>query len=110
MKFDRSLRPQIGNNVMLGTDCKVLGGIQIGDDVTGGANSVILNSVEPNQTVFGVPAKERSSSPATTLEICCEIVSTRFIGTPTGLRSRSSASTATLRMEVPIWWPDAFPT
>jgi serine O-acetyltransferase len=62
MKFDRSLRPQIGNNVMLGTGCKVLGGIQIGDNVTVGANSVILNSVEPNQTVFGVPAQARPSS------------------------------------------------
>lgn len=47
---------------MLGTGCKVLGDIQIDDDVTIGANSVILNSVEPNQTVFGVPAKERPSS------------------------------------------------
>jgi serine O-acetyltransferase len=62
MKFDPTLRPQIGNNVMLGTGCKVLGGIQIGDNVTVGANSVILNSVEPNQTVFGVPARARPSS------------------------------------------------
>jgi serine O-acetyltransferase len=62
MKFDPALRPQIGNNVMLGTGCKVLGGIQIGDNVTVGANSVILNSVEPNQTVFGVPARATPSS------------------------------------------------
>lgn len=62
MKFDPALRPQIGNNVVLGTGCKVLGGIRIGDNVTVGANSVILNSVKPNQTVFGVPARERPSS------------------------------------------------
>jgi serine O-acetyltransferase len=62
MKFDPSLRPQIGNNVMLGTGCKVLGGIHIGDNVTVGANSVILNSVGPNQTVFGIPARARSAA------------------------------------------------
>lgn len=57
MKFDPALRPQIGNNVVLGAGCKVLGGIRIGDHVTVGANSVILNSVEANQTVFGTPAR-----------------------------------------------------
>ncbi len=62
LRFDPTLRPQIGNNVMLGTGCKVLGGIQIGDNVTVGANSVILNSVEPNQIVFGVPAGARPAS------------------------------------------------
>jgi serine O-acetyltransferase len=59
--FDPALRPQIGNNVLLGSGCKILGGIHIGDGVTVGANAVVLDSVEPNTTVAGVPAKVISS-------------------------------------------------
>lgn len=50
----------IGNNVILGTGCKILGGtskITIGNNVKVGANSVVLNSVEDEATVVGVPAR-----------------------------------------------------
>jgi serine O-acetyltransferase len=58
MVFDSALRPEVGDNVILGAGCKVLGGITIGDNVTIGANSVVVDSVQPNTTVAGIPARE----------------------------------------------------
>lgn len=58
MGFDPAQRPEVGDNVVLGTGCKVLGPIRIADNVTVGANSVVLSSVEPNTTVVGIPAKK----------------------------------------------------
>jgi serine O-acetyltransferase len=57
LTFDASLRPEIGDNVMLGAGSKVLGGIRIGDNVTVGANAVVVGSVESNCTVVGIPAR-----------------------------------------------------
>ena len=62
MGFDETLRPQIGNNVVVGAGAKVLGGICLGDNVRVGANSVLLRSVPANSTVAGVPAREVFSS------------------------------------------------
>lgn len=56
--FDLRLRPQIGDNVLVGAGAKILGGIHIGDNVTVGANSVVVNSVESNCTVVGIPARK----------------------------------------------------
>jgi len=58
--FDAKLRPEIGDNVMLGAGSKVLGGIHIGDNVTVGANSVVVDSVEAGSTVVGIPARRTS--------------------------------------------------
>lgn len=55
--FDSVNRPKVGNNVVLGSGCKILGGIAIGDNVIVGANSVVVQSVAPNQTVAGIPAR-----------------------------------------------------
>jgi serine O-acetyltransferase len=60
--FDSNLRPTIGNNVVLGAGCKVLGGIFIGENSTVGANSVVVKTVIPNTTVAGIPAREISST------------------------------------------------
>lgn len=62
MGFHQELRCEIGDNVVLGTGCKVLGPCRVGDGVTVGVNSVVLSSVGPNQTVFGVPARVVPSS------------------------------------------------
>jgi serine O-acetyltransferase len=62
MSFDKALRCEIGDNVFLGAGCKVLGPYNIGNNVTVGANSVVMSSVAPNQTVFGVPARVVPSS------------------------------------------------
>jgi serine O-acetyltransferase len=58
MGFDRALRPEIGDYVVVGAGAKVLGGISLGDNVRVGANSVLLRSVSANATVAGVPARE----------------------------------------------------
>ena len=58
--FDYRLRPEIGDNVTLGAGSKILGGIRIGDNVTVGANAVVVDSVEPNSTVVGIPARKLS--------------------------------------------------
>ena len=47
--------PTVGNNVLVSVGAKVLGAIQIGDNVKIGAGSVVLRSVPPNSTVVGVP-------------------------------------------------------
>ena len=62
MSFNQALRCEIGDNVFLGAGCKILGPYNIGNNVTVGANSVVMSSVAPNQTVFGVPARVVPSS------------------------------------------------
>jgi serine O-acetyltransferase len=49
--------PTLGNRVVVGTGAKVLGNIEIGDNVRIGAGSVVLKSVPPNSTVVGVPGR-----------------------------------------------------
>ena len=51
--------PTVGKNVIIGTGAKVLGPIEIKDNVKIGANSVVLKSVEANITVAGIPAVEK---------------------------------------------------
>lgn len=57
--------PVIGNRVDIGTGAKVLGAIQIGDDVIIGANAVVLNDVPSHSLAVGVPARiiSRNLSP-----------------------------------------------
>ena len=49
--------PTIGNNVMISCGAKVLGPINIADNVKIGAGSVVLKDVDKNCTVVGVPAR-----------------------------------------------------
>ena len=49
--------PDIGNNVMIGCGAKILGPIKIGNNVKIGANAVVLQNVNDNSTVAGIPAK-----------------------------------------------------
>ncbi len=55
--YQKNERPSIGNNVFLGAGAKILGGIEIGDNVVVGANSVVVKSIDGHQVVAGVPAK-----------------------------------------------------
>lgn len=57
MGFNLALRPEVGDGVILGSGCKILGGIRVGDNVTVGANSVVVDSINPNTTVAGIPAR-----------------------------------------------------
>jgi serine O-acetyltransferase len=49
--------PTLGNNVMVGCGAKVLGPFTVGDNSKIAANAVVLESVPPNCTAVGVPAR-----------------------------------------------------
>ncbi|OPZ92340.1 MAG: Serine acetyltransferase [Firmicutes bacterium ADurb.Bin419] len=49
--------PTIGNNVLISAGAKILGPFKVGDNSRIGANAVVLNEVEPNTTVVGVPGR-----------------------------------------------------
>lgn len=51
------LYPRIGDCVTLYPGCKVIGNVIIGDNVTVGTNSVVLNDIPSNCVVAGIPAK-----------------------------------------------------
>lgn len=50
-------QPTIGNNCVIGTGAKLLGGILVGDNVRIGANAVVINDVPSNAIAVGVPAR-----------------------------------------------------
>ena len=49
--------PTIGNNVELTLGCKVIGKLEIGDNVIVAPNSVVIKSVPANCVVSGIPAQ-----------------------------------------------------
>jgi serine O-acetyltransferase len=49
--------PTVGNNVIIGSGAKVLGPINLGDNVKIGANAVVLKDIPANCTAVGIPAK-----------------------------------------------------
>ncbi len=49
--------PTIGNNVMIGAGAKVLGPFTVGDNSKIAANAVVLDTVPPDSTAVGVPAR-----------------------------------------------------
>ncbi|MGM0470648.1 MAG: serine O-acetyltransferase, partial [Promethearchaeati archaeon] len=49
--------PTIGNNVVIGTGAKLLGPINIGNNVKIGANSVVIDDIPDNSVVVGVPGR-----------------------------------------------------
>ena len=54
-KGDR--HPKIGNGVLLGAGCSILGNISIGYCSKVASGSVVLSDVPPCKTVAGIPAK-----------------------------------------------------
>jgi serine O-acetyltransferase len=51
--------PRIGDDVVLFCGVAVLGTLEIGDRVTIGANSVVLNSIPADSVAVGAPARLR---------------------------------------------------
>lgn len=49
--------PVIGDNVYVATGAKILGAVQIGNNVKIGANAVVLTDVPDGATAVGVPAR-----------------------------------------------------
>ncbi len=60
--FERVKRhPTIGNKVVLGAGCKILGNIHVGNNVVVGSNSVVTKDVPNDQVVAGIPAVSKNS-------------------------------------------------
>jgi len=53
----------IGNDVWIGMDALILGGVTIGDGAVIAARSVVTSDVAPNTLVGGIPAKKISDVP-----------------------------------------------
>ncbi|UXV32088.1 serine O-acetyltransferase [Mammaliicoccus sciuri] len=49
--------PDIGDNVLIAAGAKVLGNIEVGNNVNIGANSVVLKDVTDYSTVVGIPGR-----------------------------------------------------
>ncbi|CAH2464461.1 serine O-acetyltransferase EpsC [Bacillus cereus] len=48
--------PIVGDNVVISTGVKIIGGISIGDNVMIGANAVVVKDVPANNIAIGIPA------------------------------------------------------
>jgi serine O-acetyltransferase len=57
VQFSESTLPLICDGVVLGSGCKVLGGVTVGAAAVIGANAVVLSDVPPHSTAVGVPAR-----------------------------------------------------
>jgi serine O-acetyltransferase len=56
--LERKVRhPQVGNNVVIGSNACILGAINVGDHARIGSGSVVVTNVAPEATVVGVPAR-----------------------------------------------------
>lgn len=51
--------PTLGNGVMVGCGARILGPVNIGDNVKVGAGAIVLRDVEKNTTVVGICKKEK---------------------------------------------------
>lgn len=54
--FDPNSRPLIGDDVVIGAGAKILGGIEIGNATSIGANAVVTKSIPANVIAVGIPA------------------------------------------------------
>lgn len=55
--WNKTPPPVIGNGVMLCAGCKIIGDVEIGDNVIVGANAVVTKSIPDNCVAAGIPAK-----------------------------------------------------
>lgn len=56
--LERKVRhPQVGKNVVIGSNACILGAIHVGDGARIGSGSVVIREVPPEATVVGVPAR-----------------------------------------------------
>jgi serine O-acetyltransferase len=64
---EKGKSPRLGNRLFVGSGAKILGEVTLGDDVTVGANAVVIKDVPGDVVVAGVPARvvrEKCSTPA----------------------------------------------
>ncbi len=55
--YTASLRPILGDDVVIGVGAKVLGGVTLGNGCVVGANAVVVKNIPPHHVAIGVPAK-----------------------------------------------------
>jgi len=55
--YTPTLRPIVGDDVVIGVGAKVLGGLTLGNGSMVGANAVVLKNVPPAHVAIGIPAK-----------------------------------------------------
>lgn len=61
--YNQDGAPIIGNHVYIGTGARIIGNIEIADDVVIGANAVVCRSItERGITVAGIPARKISDT------------------------------------------------
>ncbi|HTB29953.1 MAG TPA: hypothetical protein VK715_13445, partial [Steroidobacteraceae bacterium] len=58
--------PRIGARVQIGAGAKILGRVNVGDDVIIGANAVVVDDVPSGAAVGGVPARPLNRLPRPT--------------------------------------------
>ena len=61
--------PTIGDNVVICSGAKVIGGIHVGSNVIIGANSVVTHDVPDGAVVVGIPGKVKSLDAKDKLDI-----------------------------------------
>jgi len=57
LAYDQNVRPEIGDDVLLGSGAKVLGPIHIGHGSIVAANAVVVHDIPPESLVTGIPGK-----------------------------------------------------
>lgn len=55
--------PRIGSYVLIGAGAKILGPVDIGDDVIVGANAVVVQDIPASNVAVGIPARNRPMRP-----------------------------------------------
>jgi serine O-acetyltransferase len=54
---EKRVCPILGDNIFVGSGAKIIGAVTIGNNVTIGANAVVVKDIPSNVTAGGVPAK-----------------------------------------------------
>jgi serine O-acetyltransferase len=54
---DKGQSPSLGNDIFIGAGAKVIGAVNIGNQVKIGANAVVTKSAPDTATMLGIPAK-----------------------------------------------------
>ena len=55
--IDENVAPTLGDNVVISAGAKIIGNVRIGNNVTIGANAVVVNDMPDNSICGGIPAR-----------------------------------------------------
>ena len=62
--YSKESRPYIGDNVMIGSGAKVMGGIEVGDNARIGANTVVTKTLASGALAVGGPMRVIDADPS----------------------------------------------